>query len=133
MFQEKLDNLNNLKKADTESCSVCEELLIHLEQFFNMFEAAHKPPATKWLTVDDIAKELKVSKSIVYRLIRRGELEAVDIVETGDNIAKKGHYRVKRSKLNQYLERKKVNPFPDTSTHRTCSRRTMKVKNHLGL
>jgi predicted DNA-binding protein YlxM (UPF0122 family) len=133
MFQEKLDNLNNPKKAGTESCSVCEELLIHLQQFFNMLETARRTPASNWLTVDDIAKELKVSKSIVYRLIRHGELEAVDIVETNGEIPQKGHYRIKRSKLNQYLEHKKVKPFPNTSTHRTPSRRLPKVKNHLGL
>ncbi|MHC4632430.1 MAG: helix-turn-helix domain-containing protein [Planctomycetota bacterium] len=85
------------------------------------------------MTVDEIAKELKVSKSIVYRLIRHGELEAVDIVETNGEIAKKGHYRIRRSRLDQYLERKKVKPFPNTSTHRTHSRRVPKVKNHLGL
>jgi transposase len=98
-----------------------------------MLETARITPASNWLTVDDIAKELKVSKSIVYRLIRHGELEAVDIVETNGEIPQKGHYRVKRSKLNQYLEHKKVKPFPNTSTHRTPSRRLPKVKNHLGL
>ena len=88
---------------------------------------------SNWLTVDDIAKELKVSKSIVYRLIHHGELEAVDIVETNSEIPKKGHYRVKRSRLNQYLERKKVKPLPNTSTHRTHAKRIPKVKNYFGL
>ena len=133
MFQEKLDNLNNPKKTGTERCSICKELLIHLEQFFNMIETSRRPPVSDWLTVDDIAKELKVSKSIVYRLIRNGELEAVDIVETNGEIAKKGHYRVKRSMLNQYLESKKVKPFPNTATHRTQSRHVPKVKDYLGL
>ena len=98
-----------------------------------MLEAARRTSASDWLTVDEIASELKVSKSIVYRLIRHGELEAVDIVETNGEIAKKGHYRVKRARLNQYLERKKVKPFPNTSTNKTRSRRVPKVKNHLGL
>ena len=98
-----------------------------------MVETACRSRASDWLTVDDIAKELRISKSIVYRLIRNGELEAVDLVETGDEIAKKGHYRIKRSNLNQYLERKKVKPFPNTSTHKTRSRRIPKVRNHLGL
>ena len=133
MFQEKLCNLDNPKKVGTESCSVCKELLIHLEQFFGMLETARRTPALDWLTVDDIAKELKVSKSIVYRLIRRGELEAVDIVETNGEIAQKGHYRIKRSCLNQYLECKKVKPFPDISAYKSHSKHFPKVKNHLGL
>ena len=98
-----------------------------------MLETVQGSATSDWLTVDEIAKELKVSKSIVYRLIRHGELEAVDIVETNGEIAKKGHYRIRRSRLNQYLERKKVKPFPNTSTHRTHSRCVPKVKNHLGL
>jgi len=98
-----------------------------------MLETVQGSATSDWLTVDEIAKELKVSKSIVYRLIRHGELEAVDIGETNGEIAKKGHYRIRRSRLNQYLERKKVKPFPNTSTHRTHSRRVPKVKNHLGL
>lgn len=133
MLQEKLDNLNNPKKAGTERCSICKDLLTNLEQFFNMLDTARKRPTSDWLTVDDIAKELKISKSIVYRIIRKGELEAVDLVETGDEIAKKGHYRVKRSRLNQYLERKRVKPFPNTATHRTHAERVPEVKNHVGL
>ncbi len=128
----KSDNLNP-KTFDSQGCPMCQDLLTHMGQFFNMLETTRRKPASDWLTVDDIAKELKVSKSIVYRLIRHGELEAVDIVETNGEIAKKGHYRVKRSKLNQYLEHKKVKPFQNTATHITQSRRVPKVKNHLGL
>ena len=133
MLQEKLDNLNNPKKAGTERCSICKDLLTNLEQFFNMLDTARKRPTSDWLTVDDIAKELKISKSIVYRIIRKGELEAVDLVETGDKRSIKGHYRVKRSCLNQYLERKKVRPFPNASTRRTHAERVPEVKNHLRL
>ena len=57
MFQEKLDNLNNSKKASIESCSVCRELLANLEQFFSMLETTRRTHASDWLTVDDISKE----------------------------------------------------------------------------
>jgi len=132
MAQKKPDNLN-LQKPASEKCSVCKDLLIHLEQFFNMIEVARRTPASNWLTVDDIAKELKVSKSIVYRLIRKGELEAADIVDTNGEIAQKGHYRIKRSSLNQYLERKKVKPRSTQSQDTSHHRQFIKVKNHLGL
>ncbi|MFC1677116.1 helix-turn-helix domain-containing protein [Planctomycetota bacterium] len=56
-------------------------------QFYSAVYTARKSTASDWLTVDDIAKELKVSKSIIYHLIRHGELEAVDIVETNGKIA----------------------------------------------
>ncbi len=98
-----------------------------------MLETARRSSSSDWLTVDDIAKELKISKTIVYRLIRHGEIEAIDIVETNGEIAKKGHYRIKRSSLNRYLEAKKVRPFPNKSIHTSRPRCFPKVKNYLGL
>ena len=131
-MNKKTDNLT-LRNADSKACYVCRDLLNNMRRFFEMLEVGNGTFNSDWLTVDNIAKELKVSKSIVYRLIRHGDLEAVDIVETNGEIAKKGHYRIKRSSLNQYLERKKVKPFPDTSTRTTHSKRIPKVKNYLGL
>ncbi len=119
--------------ADSKNCSVCKDLLINIGRFFDMLETARKSFTSDWLTVDEIAAELKISKSIVYRLIRNGELEAVDLVATNGKIARKGHYRVTRSSLNQFLESKKVRPSPNQVTHPSRSRRLPKVKNHLGL
>ena len=97
-----------------------------------MLETGRRSQGSDWLTAGEVAKELKISKSIVYRLIHHGELEAIDIVETNGEIAKKGHYRIQRSSLNQYLESKKVKPFP-IITHTLGSKRLPEVKNHLGL
>ena len=98
-----------------------------------MLETARRSLASDWLSVDDVAKEMKISKSIVYRLIRNGKLEAVDLVDTNGKIAQKGHFRIARSSLNQFLESKKVRPLPSQVTHPSRSRRLPKVKNHLGL
>ncbi len=119
--------------ADSKNCSVCKDLLINIGWFFDMLETARRSYTSDWLTVDEIAAELKISKSIVYRLIRNGELEAVDLVDTNGKIARKGHYRIMRSSLNQFLESKKVRPLPNQVTHPSRSRRLPKVKNHLGL
>lgn len=74
------DNEKDLNPADTGGCSVCRELLANLGRFYEMLEAIRSPCPSDWLTVEDVAQELKISKSIVYRLIRSGELEAVDLV-----------------------------------------------------
>ncbi len=87
------DNLNGAEMADSKNCSVCMDLLIKVGRFFEMLETARRSFASDWLTVDDIAAELRISKSIVYRLIRNGELEAVNLVDTNGKIARKGHYR----------------------------------------
>lgn len=125
------DNLD-FKKAGSEGCSVCKDLLANMSRFFDMFEAARRSQQSDWLTVEEIAKELEVSKSIVYRLIRKGEIKAVDIVDSDGEVPKKGHYRIRRESLNRYLESKEVRPFPDRFIRPSRSRHLPKVKNHLG-
>jgi hypothetical protein len=68
---EKLYNLST-RNGNAESCTICRDLLANLELFYNMLENARRAQASDWLTVDDAAKELKISKSILYRLIRDG-------------------------------------------------------------
>ena len=98
-----------------------------------MLESVRKAPADDWLKVEDVAKELKVSKSIIYQLIRNGELEAVNIVNNDGEIAQKGHYRIKRKSLENYLQNKIVHPIPKPSKTHSQTTRFPKVKNHLGL
>jgi predicted DNA-binding protein YlxM (UPF0122 family) len=121
------------RQTEGNNCSVCRDLLIHLNRFFEMLDSFRKIPADEWLTVEEIAQELKLSKSIVYRLIRNGELEAVNLVETDGYIAQKGHYRIKRQCLDRYLEQKKVKPLHVKSQQPHRPRHLPKVKNHLGL
>ena len=131
-MDKKPDNLIS-HNADDKACRVCKELLDNMSSFFEMLDSARKTPADDWLTVDDIAKELRISKSIVYRLIRNGEIEAVNLVENNGKISCKGHYRIKRSSLTQYLESKRISPIANASPHKTHPRHVPKVKNHLGL
>ncbi len=127
------DNENDLNPADTGGCSVCRDLLVNLGRFFEVLGAVRDSHRSDWLTVEDVAGELKISKSIVYRLIRSGDLEAVDLV-VGDEgrIPRKGHFRIKREAFDQYLEARKVKPLPQEPA-RLPARRFPKVKNHLGL
>jgi hypothetical protein len=127
------DNENDRNSGNTDGCSVCRELLANLGRFIEMIEAVRASYPGEWLTVEDVAGEIKLSQSIVYRLIRNGELEAVDlVVGDEDAIHQKGHFRVRRSALNQYLDAKRVKPLPNQPA-RLPARRSPKVKNHLGL
>jgi len=126
--------------AGSINCSVCEELLKNIQRFFNMLQSAKDSQSSDWLTVEDVAKELKISKSIVYRIIRNGELEAVNIVDRGNikNIESrktftfKGHYRINKASLVDYLQKKKVQP-PAERVRRRPTRKFPEVKNHLEL
>jgi len=126
-------NKSNSDTADSRGCSVCKDLLVNLQRFFDILDSARHPTDGEWLTVDEVAKQLKISKTIVYRLIRNGELEAVNIVVVDENtIARKGHYRIRKDALTRYLQSKKVRPLPPRT--QTRRRRPLpKVKNYLGL
>jgi len=131
--QKSQNNFNIKNKQNNNDCSICTELLDQMQRFFDMLESARKTHNSDWLTVEDIAEELRISKNVVYRLIRNGELEAVNLVETNGHIAQRGHYRIKRSCLNRYLDSRKVNPIPNKTIRVSSPRRFPKVKNHLGL
>ena len=133
MIREHSDNLNDSETTKGKNCSVCKDLLINLGRFFDMLETARRSFTSDLLTVEEVATELKISKSVVYRLIRNGELEAVDLVDKNGKIAQKGHYRITRLSLNQFLKSKKVRPLPNQVTHSSRPKRLPKVKNHLGL
>ena len=120
-------------QAEGNKCSVCHDLLVHLNRFFEMLDSAKRVSKDEWLTVEEVANELKLSKSIVYRLIRNGEIEAVNLVDADGRTAQKGHYRIKRLCLDSYLEVKKVKPRHIKSQPPRRPRHLPKVKNHLGL
>ena len=103
------------------------------KQFFNILQSAHKAIQSEWLTVDDIAAELKISKSVVYQLIRNGELDAVNLDPNAGKILKKGHYRIQRESLNNYLQVKRVFSLPGKFISRCQSQRLPQIKIHLGL
>ena len=130
----KQKNLVKSVAQSNEVCSACKDLLMRIEQFFDVITIAHRQlQSPEWLTVDDIAKELKISKSIVYRLIRNGEIEAINVVETNGRMAQKGHYRISRPSLNEYLESKKVKSPPAKSNYGSRPAGFQNVKNHLGI
>jgi excisionase family DNA binding protein len=126
------DNLN-IQKANSEVCSLCRDLLVNLSRFFDMLDAARQHNMSDLLTVDEVAKELKISKSEVYCLIHHGHLEAINIVDSNGRVPQRDHYRIERPILNNYLESKKVRPSTDPPVQPPRLRRLPRVKNHLGL
>ena len=86
MSRKTSDNLINPERTNSENCKVCRDLLVHMERFIDMLQSIRESGVSDWLTVDGIARELKISKSIVYHLICNGELEAMNIVETNGKI-----------------------------------------------
>lgn len=125
---------NESPKENIEDCCVCKDLLIHLKQFIDLIVSAQTNHRSQnWLTVEEVAKELRISRSIVYRLIRNGELEAVNIVEADGRCALKGHYRIERKNLQNYLDSKKTSLAQKHPQKPSIRRQFPKIKNYLGL
>jgi excisionase family DNA binding protein len=56
-------------------------------------------PSPRFLTLADVAEVLSTSSAQVYALVRRGELPAI-------KIGGRGQWRIERSKLEEYIQRK---------------------------
>jgi excisionase family DNA binding protein len=131
VVQRPVNHEDHSSYADAD-CSVCKEMLHNLERFADMLQRT-RAHSGQWLTVDDVAAELKLSKSIVYRIIRNGEMTAINVVETAGRMAQKGHYRVKREWLEKYIEQKTVVKIQQQRNRPVRSRKLPQVKNYLGL
>lgn len=54
--------------------------------------------ASRFLSVDDVADELAISRAQVYTLLKTGELPAIQV-------GPKRVWRIERAKLEEYIER----------------------------
>jgi excisionase family DNA binding protein len=52
----------------------------------------------RFLTLEQVAKELSTSEAQIYALVRRGELAAI-------RLGGRGQWRVERSKLEEFIDR----------------------------
>ncbi|HEY7225771.1 MAG TPA: helix-turn-helix domain-containing protein [Micromonosporaceae bacterium] len=72
--------------------------------------------AGRFLTLEEVAEELAVTRTQIYTMARKGEIPAI-------KIGQKGHWRVERSRLEEWIaeqyrataEYVRKNPFPDSA------------------
>jgi excisionase family DNA binding protein len=70
--------------------------------------------AARFMTVEEVAEELAITRTQAYTMVRDGELPAI-------KIGRKGHWRVERSRLEEYIQAKyaetaeyvRANPLTD--------------------
>jgi excisionase family DNA binding protein len=53
----------------------------------------------RFMTVEEVAEELAITRTQAYTMVRDGELPAI-------KIGRKGHWRVERSRLEEYIAAK---------------------------
>ena len=132
MSSQRTEYLSYLKNQTGEE-AVTGDLLRNLERFFTLIQQVRGVIQADWLTVEEIATELKVSKSVIYRLIRNGHLEAINIVESQSLVNQRGHYRIHRTSLDNFITATKVKPIGTSSCSKAKALKVPTVKNHLGL
>ncbi len=127
------DNLDlSINEADISNPSF-ERLCALMEKTVRQVFAESRESSDKWLTVDNVAENLKVSRSIVYRWIRTGDLEAVDLGNGNGKIPRRGCYRIQKSSLNEFVEAKKVNSISGRRKKSSVAKGLPKVKDFLEL
>ena len=72
-------------------------------------------PSASWLTLPEVARELRVRESKIKTWIVRGELTAVNVAERQSG---RPRYRIRRSDLDTFLLSRTVVPPPPPSPRR---------------
>ena len=88
------DNLNNATDV--------RELLEQIEEHLAALRAGRTSPEKEWLTITEVADELKVSRDTIERLIGSGQMKAASI-ETPKGRGKRSRYRVRRDWMEDFM------------------------------
>jgi excisionase family DNA binding protein len=92
------DEANDIP-ASQEVLRVLRQIEEHLAALRN---GAHNA-ASQWLTIDEVAKELRLSRDTVERLIAVGKLRAAE-VSTSAGQGARHRYRVRRDWIDEFLD-----------------------------
>lgn len=103
------------KKKDTSS-DLLLQTLHKIEKHLATLSEQQETSSREWLTVKDVARELKVSVETVCRWIKSGKLRASSIITPGSR-GERNLYRVHRDWLDEVL-RENVRPAADGKVKR---------------
>ena len=86
------------------------ELLVRIEQHLAAIREHSERASCQWLTVDEVAAELQVSRDTVERLVAAGRLKASQI-ETPKGRGRRHRYRIHREWIDNFFHRN-IKPSP---------------------
>ena len=98
------------------------QLLERIEEHLAALRAGNGKSPQEWLTVKEVAEELKVSRDTIERIIASGKLQATAI-ETPKGRGKRGRYRVRRDWMEDFMMRQVRRRAPTSNGRsRRCRR-----------
>jgi len=76
--------------------------LERIEQLLHSIRIASAEPAREWLTIQEAANELRVSRDTIERLVLSGRLKATEI-NTGNGAGVRHRFRIRKDWINDFL------------------------------
>ena len=95
-------------------------VLTQIEEHLAALRAEHARSPEDWLTVEEVAKALKLSRDTVERLIGSGQLRAAAI-ETPRGRGKRNRHRVRRDWMEEFMQKRitpRTSPVQTTTRYR---------------
>lgn len=65
----------------------------------NQPEQGYPSAMARFLTLDEVAEELAITRTQIYTMVRNGEIPAI-------RIGRKAHWRIERARLEEYIQAK---------------------------
>ena len=96
------------------------QVLIQIEEHLAALRAERARSLEDWLTVEEVAKALKLSRDTIERLIGTGQLRAAAI-ETPKGRGKRRRHRVRRDWMEEFMQKRitpRTSPIQTTTRHR---------------
>lgn len=84
-------------------------LLERIDQLLHALQNSSAQPISEWLTVAEVAAELRVSRDTVERLIATRKIRFTEIV-TGEGVGLRHRYRIRREWVANFLLKTAVDP-----------------------
>ena len=97
--------------------------LERIEHLLEAIRTASAQPPREWLTIQEVADELRVSRDTIERLVLSGRLKATEI-NTGNGAGVRHRFRIRRDWINDYLKTSIVDNVSVTQPHRKKQNKT---------
>ena len=95
-------------------------VLTQIEEHLAALRAEHARSPEDWLTVEEVAKALKLSRDTVERLIGSGQLKAAAI-DTPRGRGRRSRHRIRRDWMDEFMQQRtaaKTSPVPPATRHK---------------
>lgn len=96
-------------------------VLLQIEAHLAALRQGAAGPRPDWMTVDEVANELRLSRDSVERLIACGRLQAAEVTGVAGR-GRRRRYRVRREWIDDFLKAS----IRHHATHRTSRRRALR-------